>query len=324
MPRQWKRPKHHNRTRRTVARMSEAISGNDRAAFAALPGLASLNPGYKKNERKIKGSRTPTDAVRNRLPFGKRAPCRARSPVGVPRRFLSKGLTHPEDSASDQASRSAAPVGGGGIPPAPAPVTASTSRAGHCAGRLMSETARAQRRRNPARGHRNSLPPARVTGRRPCTKSERPPLLRAARAESSRIICMGFCLISLQFLRCGCLAARRGRAVMCESRKFSLAGGSDPRARIARSLAGDAMLAVLPSPKVELFCADEREWGDDAARAMAGDRSCGVGVERGSAGDCANPAAARFSECRSDKCRYRRAGNTYPGLWREDRSGRWR
>ena len=135
----------------------------------AAPGFRFAQPELRKEQ----GSRTPTDAVRNRLPFGKRAPCRARSPVGVPRRFLSKGLTHPEDSASDQASRSAAPIGGGGIPPASAPVTASTSHAGHCAGRLMSETARAQRRRNPARGHRNSLPPAGVTGRRPCTKSER-------------------------------------------------------------------------------------------------------------------------------------------------------
>ena len=72
-----------------------------------LPGSRFAHPGYERTKEKIKGSRTPTDAVLNRLPRGKRAPCRARSPVGVPRRLLSKGLTHPEDSASDQASRSA-------------------------------------------------------------------------------------------------------------------------------------------------------------------------------------------------------------------------
>ena len=55
-------------------------------------------------------------------------------------------------------------MSGGGIPPASTPVTASTSHAGHNAGRLMSEPPECGRDETAARGHRTSLPPAGVTG----------------------------------------------------------------------------------------------------------------------------------------------------------------
>ena len=67
-----------------------------------------------------------------------------RVPSGVPLRLLSKGLTHPKDSASDQASRSAA-AKRAGYPAGTGPLAASTSRTGHSAGGLMSETAREPR-----------------------------------------------------------------------------------------------------------------------------------------------------------------------------------
>ena len=62
-------------TAQAVARMSEAISGNDSTAFTSDPGCRSAQPGLQKAQ----GSRTPTDAVLNRLPCGKRAPCAGRA-----------------------------------------------------------------------------------------------------------------------------------------------------------------------------------------------------------------------------------------------------
>ena len=81
--------------------LSEAKSGDDRAAFTAAPGFRFAQPGLQGKQ----GSRTPTDAVRNRLPFGKRAPCRARSSVGVPRRLCPWDSRIPR-CGSDQVSRS--------------------------------------------------------------------------------------------------------------------------------------------------------------------------------------------------------------------------
>ena len=80
----------------------------------------------------IKGKQNADRRGSTCLPCGKRAPCRARSPVGVPRRFC------PWDSRIPRCGLgpgfAALAPDGGGLPPAPTPVTASTSHAGHSAG----------------------------------------------------------------------------------------------------------------------------------------------------------------------------------------------
>jgi hypothetical protein len=124
--------------------------------------------------RNFTNLRTPTFIlpVRGRTKEGaRRAPSGTRTPSGVPLWLLSKGLTHPKDSASDQASRSAAPVSGGVIPPAPAPVTASTSRAGHGAGRHDVRCRPGAKATSPCPRAPQPAPPDGVTGRRPCKKA---------------------------------------------------------------------------------------------------------------------------------------------------------
>jgi hypothetical protein len=52
-----------------------------------------------------RGSGTPTNAGHQPPHLAmRRAPCRARSPVGVPPRLSPKGVSHPKGSASGQAS----------------------------------------------------------------------------------------------------------------------------------------------------------------------------------------------------------------------------
>ena len=143
MLRQWKRAE--------ASRSDAAHCGPDERSdirersrsSSAAPGFRFAHPGYK-----IKGSRTPTDAVRNRLPCGKRAPCRARSPVGVPRRLCPRDSRIPKVQPGPGFAEQA-PVDGGGIPPAFAPVPASTSHAGHNAGRHDVRAAREQMGTNP-------------------------------------------------------------------------------------------------------------------------------------------------------------------------------
>ena len=86
---------HHDRRRRTVARIERSeIRGRSRGFYRRSPGFAALNPGYKifsDSLPAIKGSRTPTDAGLPASPSGEaRTLARARSPVGVPLR-LSPG-----------------------------------------------------------------------------------------------------------------------------------------------------------------------------------------------------------------------------------------
>jgi len=69
------------------------------------------------------------------------------------------GLTHPKVRLWTM-FRGAIALFGGGLPPASAPVTASTSRAGHNAGRLMSEPPECEGDEPSARGHRTRSPPA--------------------------------------------------------------------------------------------------------------------------------------------------------------------
>jgi hypothetical protein len=76
----------------------EARIGKVRSAIHHSP-LAFFLPSSKR------GGRTPTNAVYQPPHLAmRRAPCRARSPVGVPPRLSPKGISHPKGSASGQAS----------------------------------------------------------------------------------------------------------------------------------------------------------------------------------------------------------------------------
>jgi hypothetical protein len=111
-----------------VARMSEAISGYDVAPSSPPPG----HPDYDRtNERTKKkdAERRKTQTVSTATGVAARtlqgALAFRRSTAA-----LASGLTHPE-VRSRTMFRGADAFGGGGFPPAPAPVAASTSRAGH-------------------------------------------------------------------------------------------------------------------------------------------------------------------------------------------------
>jgi len=68
--------------------------------------LAAANPPEKRKKRKQNAERRNFTNLRA---CTRRASSGTRTPSGVPLRLSSKGLTHPKDSAPDQASRSAAP-----------------------------------------------------------------------------------------------------------------------------------------------------------------------------------------------------------------------
>jgi hypothetical protein len=116
------------------------------------------------------------------------AACNPRSPLGVPLRHSSKGLTHPEDSASDQASRSAAPRLAGGLPPALAPVAASTSHTGHGAGGHDVQSRPSAEVTSPRPRAPHSLPPAAVSRPTSFTKEREgaPSTRRAQRVKRCR------------------------------------------------------------------------------------------------------------------------------------------
>ena len=129
-------PDHQDQKRRTVARMSEAISGNDLAAFTAHPGCRFAHPGYKK-ERTEKRKRKQNADRRGSPCFTLRRSAHPAQGALACRRstaVLPKGLTHPLVRLRTRL-RGAGAKSGGGLPPAPAPVTASTSQTGHSAGR---------------------------------------------------------------------------------------------------------------------------------------------------------------------------------------------
>jgi hypothetical protein len=91
--------------------------------------------------------------------------CKARSPVGVPRRLFPRDSRIPRrDFGPGFAERSA--IDGGGLPPAPAPVAASTSRAGHGAGRHDARSRSGAEVTSPAREHRLPLRRPLSPGRR--------------------------------------------------------------------------------------------------------------------------------------------------------------
>jgi hypothetical protein len=118
----------------------------------------------------------------------KRAPCAGRARLSAFHGGSAQGTHASPGAISDQASRSQH-HDGGDLPPASAPVTASTSHTGHSAGgHDVRNRPGAAATNPPPAGTASRSPPAIVTGRRPCTWSERPALLFLARAESSRIV----------------------------------------------------------------------------------------------------------------------------------------
>ena len=79
----------------SVARIEQReIRDGPFQAFRSSPGFVSLNPGYKQT---IKGSGTPVDAdPYPPHPAVRLAPCKARSPAGVPLAALAKGTFVPK------------------------------------------------------------------------------------------------------------------------------------------------------------------------------------------------------------------------------------
>ena len=115
-----------------VARMSEATSGDDRAASLPLPGSRFAHPGYEKlkeAERRQTQGNNRRISRRGARPFG------ARTLDGVPPRLSPKGII-----SSQRLSFRPGFLGRGLIgryPPSPVPVQGCTSHPGHRAGRLI-------------------------------------------------------------------------------------------------------------------------------------------------------------------------------------------
>ncbi len=124
--RPWKRPEHHDRRRRTKKRTD----------------------GNKKRKQNADRRGSPCFTLRRSAHPGQGALACRRSTAALP-----LGLAHPK-VRSRTMFRGASAFGGGGLPPAFAPVTASTSHAGHSAGRLMSEPPECEGDEPSARGHR--------------------------------------------------------------------------------------------------------------------------------------------------------------------------
>ncbi len=155
-----------------------------------LPGFAPLNPGYKFVQTRFRQSKE-AERRQTRVSLlhlaAKRAPCAGRARLSAFHGGSAQGTHASPGAASDQASRSQH-HDGGDLPPAPAPVTASTSHTGHSAGgHDVRYRPSAEATKLPLAGTAISLPPAIVTGWRPFTKSERPVLLVLS-LELSRIV----------------------------------------------------------------------------------------------------------------------------------------
>ncbi len=100
--------------------------------------LTSLRPSRQsqKTKQRNKGSGTPADAVPQPPHLAMRlAPCKARSPFGVPPRLSPKGII-PSQRLSFRPGFLGRGLHGR-YPPSPVPVQGCTSRPGHSAGRLM-------------------------------------------------------------------------------------------------------------------------------------------------------------------------------------------
>ena len=115
-----------------VARMSEAISGNDGAAAPLLPGSRFAHPGYEENE----GSGTPANAgyqpphlAMRRALFRSAHACR-RSTAALTQGSISSQRLSFRPGFLGLGLR-------GRYPASPVPVQRSTSHPGHVAGRLI-------------------------------------------------------------------------------------------------------------------------------------------------------------------------------------------
>jgi hypothetical protein len=143
-----------------VARMSEATSGNDRAASLPLPGSRFAHPGYEENE----GSGTPANAGHQPPHLAmRRALYGARTLAGVPPRLSPKGII-PSQRLSFRPGFLGRGLNGR-YPPSPVPVQGSTSHPGHNAGRHDAQAAR-ERTANPPAG--TALAPMTRCASAPC------------------------------------------------------------------------------------------------------------------------------------------------------------
>ena len=130
-----------------------------------------------------KGSRTPKGAVQQPPQLAsRRAPCRARTPSGVPPRLSSKGLAHPKDSAPDQASRSAAPKRhqAAGYPRQRRPRLQRAPRVPVIMPADMMSEPPGSKGDEPLPAGTALAPPDGVTGRRPCKRASQVFLVRRA------------------------------------------------------------------------------------------------------------------------------------------------
>ena len=187
MPRRGKGRSHHDRTRRKRfvgwAKAQSAVP----TPFSEPRGLRCAPPTLRNATNKKEAERRQTRVSLLHL-AAKRAPCAGRARLSAFHGGSAQGTHASSGAASDQASRSQR-HDGGDLPPASAPVTASTSHTGHSAGgHDVQNRPSTEATKPPPAGTASRSPPAIVTGRRPCTWSERPALLFLARAESSRII----------------------------------------------------------------------------------------------------------------------------------------
>lgn len=174
MPRRGKGRRHHDRTRRKqVARIERSEIRGRSPGFTAAPGFRCAQPGLQ-NEKEAERRQTRVSLLHL---AAKRAPCAGRARLSAFHGGSAQGTHASLGAASDQASRSQH-HDGGDLPPAFAPVTASTSHTGHSAGgHDVRNRPSTEATKPPPAGAASRSPPAIVTGRRPCTKSERPALL---------------------------------------------------------------------------------------------------------------------------------------------------
>jgi hypothetical protein len=167
------------------------------------PGFHFVPSGLRRKKEKKEAERRKT-LFHNLRACARRASGGTRTPSGVPRRLLSKGLTHPKDSASDQASRDRHPKQRASLRPAPAPVTASTSRAGHSAGRHDVRCRPGAKVTSPCPRAPQPAPPDGVSGRRPCKRARSAFLVRRTARDQAIPPAGNMRLIRRQFCSARC------------------------------------------------------------------------------------------------------------------------
>jgi hypothetical protein len=132
-------------------------------AQAVVAGAVTINASsHERKSKKKKESGTPKDADPYPLYLAVQlAPCKARSPIGVPPRVSPKGVIVPKAQLQ---ARLPGTWSERALPAFACPSPASTSRPGHNAGRLMPKPPGSGSDETAARGHRIPFRSTRVTG----------------------------------------------------------------------------------------------------------------------------------------------------------------